>query len=185
MSLTINSLNCCKSFKLNESGRIRIESGAKHSSSIKKSRRHSRRSGQKILLLGTGESGKSTFLKQMRIITGKSFSDSELQGFKSIIYDNIYKGVLFLLQVWVSPILHRLILFSFIQTYDKIFFNCYDDIFKIFAHLCFTLFYFFFQIPTLIFYELAYMFVFALLIARDQLKFVLFTTLYTQRLLRD
>ncbi|KAF8561600.1 hypothetical protein P879_08747 [Paragonimus westermani] len=53
---------------------------------------------QMILLLGTGESGKSTFLKQMRIINGKRFSSLELEHFKDVIYDNIYKGVLFLLQ---------------------------------------------------------------------------------------
>ncbi|KAF6780375.1 hypothetical protein AHF37_00129 [Paragonimus kellicotti] len=54
---------------------------------------------QMILLLGTGESGKSTFLKQMKIINGKRFSSFELEHLKDVIYDNIYKGVLFLLQV--------------------------------------------------------------------------------------
>ncbi|KAF7251400.1 hypothetical protein EG68_08644 [Paragonimus skrjabini miyazakii] len=53
---------------------------------------------QMILLLGTGESGKSTFLKQMKIINGKRFSSFELEHLKDVIYDNIYKGVLFLLQ---------------------------------------------------------------------------------------
>lgn len=54
---------------------------------------------QRILLLGTGESGKSTFLKQMRMIAGKAFTDEELVLFKDVIYENIYKGVLFLVQV--------------------------------------------------------------------------------------
>lgn len=54
---------------------------------------------QHILLLGTGESGKSTFLKQMKIICGVPFTDAELKEFKDIIYDNIFKGVLFLLDV--------------------------------------------------------------------------------------
>ncbi|CAL8105464.1 unnamed protein product [Calicophoron daubneyi] len=53
---------------------------------------------QMILLLGTGESGKSTFLKQMKIINGKRFSSQELAELKDIIYDNTFKGVLFLLQ---------------------------------------------------------------------------------------
>ncbi|KAM3187352.1 hypothetical protein ACTXT7_002461 [Hymenolepis weldensis] len=97
MSSMLLSLNCCKQTKPHRENR-KIEINAGHSSSKKKSRRESRRSVQKILLLGTGESGKSTFLKQMRIITGKSFSNEELQIFKFIIYDNIYKGVLFLLQ---------------------------------------------------------------------------------------
>ncbi|KER20678.1 hypothetical protein T265_10834 [Opisthorchis viverrini] len=57
-----------------------------------------RRRRQMILLLGTGESGKSTFLKQMKIINGKRFSAHEMEQLRDIIYDNIYKGVLFLLQ---------------------------------------------------------------------------------------
>ena len=47
----------------------------------------------KILLLGSGESGKSTFLKQMRIINGNNFVDEELKQFKLIIYGNIVKGM--------------------------------------------------------------------------------------------
>ena len=47
----------------------------------------------KILLLGSGESGKSTFLKQMRIIHGQDFGESDLQQYKTIIYGNILKGM--------------------------------------------------------------------------------------------
>jgi len=47
----------------------------------------------KILLLGSGESGKSTFLKQMRIINGRDFQQDELKSFKLIIYSNIIKGM--------------------------------------------------------------------------------------------
>lgn len=47
----------------------------------------------KILLLGSGESGKSTFLKQMRIIHGKEYNKEELKQFKPIIYGNIIKGM--------------------------------------------------------------------------------------------
>ncbi|KAK4474901.1 hypothetical protein MN116_002010 [Schistosoma mekongi] len=64
---------------------------------LKKERSRLRRR-QMILLLGTGESGKSTFLKQMKIINGKHFTNEEIDQLKDIIYDNIYKGVLFLLQ---------------------------------------------------------------------------------------
>ncbi|XP_064641297.1 guanine nucleotide-binding protein subunit alpha-12-like isoform X2 [Lineus longissimus] len=46
----------------------------------------------KILLLGTGESGKSTFLKQMRIIHGQDFGEEDKKQFKSVIYNNIVKG---------------------------------------------------------------------------------------------
>ncbi|XP_034544297.1 guanine nucleotide-binding protein subunit alpha-12a [Notolabrus celidotus] len=47
----------------------------------------------KILLLGAGESGKSTFLKQMRIITGHEFDKKALLDFRDTIYENILKGM--------------------------------------------------------------------------------------------
>ncbi|XP_008403784.1 guanine nucleotide-binding protein subunit alpha-12 isoform X1 [Poecilia reticulata] len=47
----------------------------------------------KILLLGAGESGKSTFLKQMRIINGQEFDKKALLDFRDIIYENILKGM--------------------------------------------------------------------------------------------
>jgi len=43
----------------------------------------------KLLLLGTGESGKSTFIKQMRIIHGDGYSLLEKQKYASIIIQNI------------------------------------------------------------------------------------------------
>ena len=48
---------------------------------------------QKVLLLGSGESGKSTFLKQMRIIHGKDYAEDELKQFKPVIYSNLVKGM--------------------------------------------------------------------------------------------
>ncbi|XP_026215654.1 guanine nucleotide-binding protein subunit alpha-12a [Anabas testudineus] len=47
----------------------------------------------KILLLGAGESGKSTFLKQMRIINGHEFDQKALLDFRDTIYENILKGM--------------------------------------------------------------------------------------------
>eukprot|EP00128_Syssomonas_multiformis_P017470 Colp12_sorted_trinity150504_noHs@4119 len=46
----------------------------------------------KLLLLGAGESGKSTIVKQMRIIHGEGYSDKELSDFKSVIFQNIVKS---------------------------------------------------------------------------------------------
>lgn len=43
----------------------------------------------KLLLLGTGESGKSTFIKQMRIIHGNGYSLLEKQKYATIIIRNI------------------------------------------------------------------------------------------------
>ena len=48
---------------------------------------------QKIVLLGAGESGKSTFLKQMQIIHGAGFSEQEIIEYRTQIYENILRGI--------------------------------------------------------------------------------------------
>lgn len=52
----------------------------------------------KMLLLGTGESGKSTLFKQMTTLYGAGFPDSERRLFESIIYNNIITSMKTLLQ---------------------------------------------------------------------------------------
>ena len=52
----------------------------------------------KLLLLGAGESGKSTFAKQMKIIHLRGFSDQEKQSFRAIIHDNIMTSALSLIR---------------------------------------------------------------------------------------
>lgn len=47
----------------------------------------------RILLLGTGESGKSTFLKQMRILHASGFNTNDQFNFRSIIYSNIVRNM--------------------------------------------------------------------------------------------
>ena len=47
----------------------------------------------KLLLLGAGESGKSTFVKQMKIIHGDGYSIHELNNFISIIHGNLFTSV--------------------------------------------------------------------------------------------
>uniref|UniRef100_A0A8C6WHP9 Uncharacterized protein n=1 Tax=Neogobius melanostomus TaxID=47308 RepID=A0A8C6WHP9_9GOBI len=42
---------------------------------------------------GTGESGKSTFIKQMRIIHGKGYSEEDRKGFTRLIYQNIITAI--------------------------------------------------------------------------------------------
>jgi len=59
---------------------------------LQKDKYHFRRT-IKILLLGSGESGKSTFLKQMRIIHGGDFVDEELKQYRLVIYSNIVNGM--------------------------------------------------------------------------------------------
>ncbi|GAA5801624.1 hypothetical protein HPULCUR_007072 [Helicostylum pulchrum] len=44
----------------------------------------------KLLLLGAGESGKSTVLKQMRLIHASGFKSSEREGFRIVVFFNIF-----------------------------------------------------------------------------------------------
>ncbi|OAD55088.1 Guanine nucleotide-binding protein G(q) subunit alpha [Eufriesea mexicana] len=44
-------------------------------------------------LTGTGESGKSTFIKQMRIIHGSGYSDDDKRGFIKLVYQNIFMAM--------------------------------------------------------------------------------------------
>jgi len=43
----------------------------------------------KLLLLGSGESGKTTILKQMRLINGSGFNQADRDNFKEIVYANV------------------------------------------------------------------------------------------------
>ncbi len=44
----------------------------------------------KLLILGTGESGKSTFIKQMRILHGSGYNDEDKKLFIKLIINNIF-----------------------------------------------------------------------------------------------
>ena len=47
----------------------------------------------KLLLLGAGESGKSTFLKQMKIIHGVVFEADQIKEYRQIIFQNMIRGM--------------------------------------------------------------------------------------------
>ncbi|KAM7134801.1 guanine nucleotide-binding protein subunit alpha-15-like isoform 2-T2 [Macrochelys suwanniensis] len=47
----------------------------------------------KLLLLGTGESGKSTFIKQLRIIHGAGYSEEDRKGFATLVYQNVFASM--------------------------------------------------------------------------------------------
>lgn len=46
-----------------------------------------------LSVAGTGESGKSTFIKQMRIIHGSGYSDEDKRGFIKLVYQNIFMAM--------------------------------------------------------------------------------------------
>ncbi len=59
---------------------------------LRKYKRQTRKE-YKLLLLGAGESGKSTFIKQMRIIHGTGYSVSDRRGFIKLVYENVVVGM--------------------------------------------------------------------------------------------
>ncbi|XP_004591842.2 guanine nucleotide-binding protein subunit alpha-14 [Ochotona princeps] len=79
---------CCLSAEEKESQRISAEIERQ----LRRDRRDARRE-LKLLLLGTGESGKSTFIKQMRIIHGSGYSDEDRKGFTNLVYQNIFTAM--------------------------------------------------------------------------------------------
>ena len=51
-----------------------------------------------ILLLGCGDVGKTTFVKQMRIIYGEDYSEEDRLEFRPMIYHNILRGTKILIE---------------------------------------------------------------------------------------
>ncbi|KAJ6823696.1 guanine nucleotide-binding protein alpha-1 subunit isoform X1 [Iris pallida] len=47
----------------------------------------------KILLLGAGESGKSTIFKQIKLLFQTGFDEAELRSYTSVIYANVYQTI--------------------------------------------------------------------------------------------
>jgi len=51
-----------------------------------------------VLLLGSGDSGKSTVLKQMRLIHRLPFSSQEIEMYRQIVFDNVVHGLHYILE---------------------------------------------------------------------------------------
>uniref|UniRef100_A0A8C7H5R9 Guanine nucleotide-binding protein subunit alpha n=1 Tax=Oncorhynchus kisutch TaxID=8019 RepID=A0A8C7H5R9_ONCKI len=87
--MTLESMMaCCLSEEAKESKRINAEIDKQ----LRRDKRDARRE-LKLLLLGTGESGKSTFIKQMRIIHGTGYTDEDKRGFTKLVYQNIFTSM--------------------------------------------------------------------------------------------
>ncbi|KAL5640672.1 hypothetical protein ACGC1H_001228 [Rhizoctonia solani] len=63
----------------------------------------------KVLLLGSGDSGKSTVLKQMRVIHNDKFTPQEIESYRQLVFNNIIRGAVMLvdalpmMQLQLSP----------------------------------------------------------------------------------
>ncbi|KAM4635188.1 guanine nucleotide-binding protein G(q) subunit alpha-like isoform 1-T2 [Polymixia lowei] len=87
--MTLSSVGaCCLSEEAKEARRINGEIERQ----LRRDKKDSRREF-KLLLLGTGESGKSTFIKQMRIIHGSGYSEEDKRGFIRLVYQNIFTAI--------------------------------------------------------------------------------------------
>ncbi|KAM6975994.1 guanine nucleotide-binding protein G(q) subunit alpha-like [Tautogolabrus adspersus] len=92
--MTLSSVGaCCLSPEAKEARRINDEIERQ----LRRDKRDSRRE-YKLLLLGTGESGKSTFIKQMRIIHGRGYSDEDKRGYTRLVYQNIFTSMQAMIQ---------------------------------------------------------------------------------------
>ncbi|KAM6902285.1 guanine nucleotide-binding protein subunit alpha-14-like [Xenentodon cancila] len=60
----------------------------------------------KLLLLGAGESGKSTFIKQMRIIHGKGYNDADRKSFTRLVFQNIIAAIKSLIEAMKTLQIH-------------------------------------------------------------------------------
>ncbi|XP_026152618.1 guanine nucleotide-binding protein subunit alpha-14-like [Mastacembelus armatus] len=79
---------CCRSAEQDERLRVHRE--------IERQLRRDKRDFHrelKLLLLGTGESGKSTFIKQMRIIHGSGYTEADRKGFTRLVFRNILTAI--------------------------------------------------------------------------------------------
>ncbi|CAG9769881.1 unnamed protein product [Ceutorhynchus assimilis] len=86
------SCPCCLRFKFNPEELEQRYNSRRIDKMIEKDKRTMKRQ-VKVLLLGAGESGKSTFLKQMRIIHGVRFENQLIREYQQVIYQNMLKGV--------------------------------------------------------------------------------------------
>jgi hypothetical protein len=63
----------------------------------------------KLLILGTGESGKSTFIKQMRIIHGTGYTIEDRKAFARLVVHDIYTAIRTLIDAmaWIDSVEYK------------------------------------------------------------------------------
>uniref|UniRef100_A0A914I991 Guanine nucleotide-binding protein subunit alpha n=1 Tax=Globodera rostochiensis TaxID=31243 RepID=A0A914I991_GLORO len=86
--VSVGPMACCLSEEAREQKRINQEIEKQ----LQRDKRNARRE-LKLLLLGTGESGKSTFIKQMRIIHGSGYSLEDKRQHIRLVYQNVFMAM--------------------------------------------------------------------------------------------
>ena len=79
----------CSSKSLKDGGTAEAKNESKRIDDLLQKDMEQAEKGMKLLLLGAGESGKSTVLKQMRLLYGAEYSEDEKLLFKKFIHQNI------------------------------------------------------------------------------------------------
>ncbi|KAG8686153.1 hypothetical protein FRC09_014307, partial [Ceratobasidium sp. 395] len=72
----------------------------KHRDVEKELKQHAKKQATqvKVLLLGSGDSGKSTVLKQMRVIHNDKFTTQEIESYRQLVFNNIIRGMQMLIE---------------------------------------------------------------------------------------
>ncbi|XP_067871907.1 guanine nucleotide-binding protein subunit alpha-14-like [Heterodontus francisci] len=91
MASCLYYLSCCRSCcYLSEDEKVASAINKEINQALKKQKQNKE---LKLLILGTGESGKSTFIKQMRIIHGSGYSEEDRKAFAKLVYQNIITAI--------------------------------------------------------------------------------------------
>nr|XP_055073804.1 guanine nucleotide-binding protein subunit alpha-11-like [Misgurnus anguillicaudatus] len=83
--------NCC-TYSVSEEKRNAIAKDNEINRILQEQKNRERRE-IKVLLLGTGDSGKTTFIKQMKIIHGNGFSEEERRFYAKLVHQNIFTAM--------------------------------------------------------------------------------------------
>ena len=86
-------MQCCNSSASGGSSRKRAANRSRRIDEELSALARRYKATQRIVLLGSGESGKSTFIKQMQIIHGNGFSDADKRAYRTQIYENMMRGM--------------------------------------------------------------------------------------------
>jgi len=83
---------CCCETEIEENYKLQKRINKEIEKQLKRDQYEARKT-LKLLLLGTGESGKSTFIKQLRIIHGAGYSQEDKKMHIKLVYQNVFSAM--------------------------------------------------------------------------------------------